>query len=71
MSGPYKSPVVWVCWTPVGNTAIDSPQKILIQTTDNDKLFCSFYLWLYLNLNAFFEGGIFIVSITVTIRAWF
>ena len=50
-------------------------KKVLVTTTDNNELFCLFYLWLHLfhlhfNLNAFFEGGIFIVSITVTIRAW-
>ena len=50
-------------------------KKVLVTTTDNNELFYLFYLWLYpfhldLNLNAFFEGGIFVVSIIVTIRAW-
>ena len=50
-------------------------KKVGVTTTDNNELFCLFYLWLHpfhlhLNLNAFFEGGIFIVSIIVTIRAW-
>ena len=48
--------------------------KILITTTDNE-LFYSFYFWLHpfhlhLKLNAFFEGGIFIVSVIVTTKPW-
>ena len=51
-------------------------KKNVVTTTDNNGLSCSFYLWLHpfhfhLNLNAFFEGGIFIVSLIVTIVAIF
>ena len=51
-------------------------KKNVVTTTDNNGLSCSFYLRLHpfhfhLNLNAFFEGGIFIVSLIVTISSYF
>ena len=49
-------------------------KKVLVTTTGND-FFCPFYLWLHpfhlhLNLNAFFDGGIFLVYILLSIKAW-
>ena len=65
-------------WAPMQVYQYENPSGYITDTTttDNNELFCFFYLWLHpfhLHLNlkaAFFEGGIFIVSIIVTIIVW-
>ena len=46
MSGPYKCPVGWARWAPVGNTAVKTYlEKDSVTTTVNNRVYLSLYLW--------------------------
>ena len=67
MSGPYKYPVGWTCWAPVGNPTIKTYlEGELVKTTDSNRIIISFYLWLLFhsikNSDLFFEIAISIFS---------
>ena len=63
MRGPYKCPVGWTRWAPVGNTAIKTYLEAdLVTTTDSNTITISFYFWILFhsikNSDVFFEGAI-------------